>query len=346
MLDLTSNSNPFGPSKRVRNALRKAIKKINKDSGREKDLLIKYMAMKCGVEVKRIVFFSSLPLFLKAFFSEYSVRSVGLVAPVSKRLKNILERVIASSKKEILVKAGSSLDDFSSGEPIDLLFLIYPHDVVGAKTSLLSRKLLDWALSEGVKIIIDETFLEFLESQEIRREYKLGEVTLVKSFSEFYGLSGLDLFCVCGGEEIVERLRPHLEVADASILAYCAVRTALKDKKFRDRTLSLLREEKKYVIDKSKKAKTLIVEDTGSHILLIKSPHFAKIDEILRRKGILVDTYLDQENVSYIRFPLKKRRTNALFIKTLLAIVEPFEKLPKKDSEPVRVDPSATHFVP
>ncbi|MCX7857334.1 MAG: aminotransferase class I/II-fold pyridoxal phosphate-dependent enzyme [Deltaproteobacteria bacterium] len=323
--DLSVAYNPFGPSKRVKNALRKAIKLLNTGIEREKGLLRKYIAMKEGIKEEFICFFQSLPFFLKSFCEVYSIGSIGFFRPLSKRLQIVLEifcKAVNGGVRVELLDVEKGLDSIPSG--LDLLFLVYPHDVLGLRAPLNIGEIIDGARTRGLKVVLDETFKEFstLKSPTPQQVVNSGEIMLIRSFSEFYGLGGIKLFCLFANERAMEDIKRYLMFEEISYLTYVAVRAGLKDKKFRERTTELIKEEKDYLKNKAKNMSEITVEDTGLNFLLIKGPHLEKTEELLKRNDIIVQSYIDEREGFYLWLPVNKRRMNALFIKTLAKLIE------------------------
>lgn len=316
--DFTLDTNPFGPSKKVRNALRKAIKKINVPEEKQELFLLRHIAQKEGVEEKEVALFSSLPLFLFFLFKLYSVGSVGVFSPISGRVSKIFKNLEALGVRcEIRTFSGKKdYEEFT--EHIDLLFVIYPHDVVGLKFKDEIEEIVWDATERGVLLVLDETFREFSGLQPISREIvKKSNVFILRSFSEFYGLKDIPLFFVLCEKRAKEGLMPIISVCKIPSYACFALRVALKDKAFKKRTLLLINEEKRYIFKKAEKISSLTVEDTGCNFLLLKSPYFgSETEKILKKEGIIVEVLKDGTE-SYIRLPIKKRKLNAFFMRAV-----------------------------
>lgn len=326
--DLTIGLNPFGPSKKVRNALRKAIKKINAGDQRERIFLRKQLAIKEGIKETQVSFFSSLPLFLNFFFDVYSIRSIGLIEPISKRVESVFESLRKIRKETVVIQSLRFEKDFDKKCPqLDLIFVVYPHDVMGLNVGWGVEDIISFAESRNLRLIVDETLREFADLHStVPYVVDRNGFLVIRSFSEFYGLKGLRLYSVVGNEKILEELEPCFLLEEISYLAYAAIRTALKDKKFKERTRELIEEEKSYIVQKAKKIEGLIVEDPGLNLLLLKSPYFTRgIGEAIKRTGLTVEVYKD-EGGPYICFPVKKRKINALFIKTLAKIIDDLKR--------------------
>ena len=323
--DLTSSANPFGPSKKVRNALRKAIKKVNKGDEKERRLLKKYIAMKEGIKEDEVLFFSSLPLFLNFFCEAYSVSSIWVVLPLSRRLRGYLDAVKRLYGERLRIRpleitSPTSVDT----NPEDLFFITYPHDVLGLSANPHIERILRYAKDKGIKVIVDETLQEFSGTPtKLPEILRIDDSFLLRNLSDIYGLGGLPFFCAFAKASTIERMEPYLSLDEIPYLTYNAIRVAMKDKRFKERKRVLLNEEKAYVMEKAKKLKELLVEDGGCNFVLLKSPYFSgDVEKILRRRGFITEVFTGEKGESYLRFPLKKRKVNAQFIKTVAALIE------------------------
>ncbi len=315
--DFTSNANPFGPSKKVRNALRKNIKRVNFPEKRERNFLKRSIAARENLKEGEISFFSSLPLFFLFLFQLFSVESIGLFPPVSGRVEGIFKSLEAIGKGvSVKIVKGESL------EGIDMLFLIYPHDVYGVSLPIDFNEILLKARSSGIPVIVDETMRQFTDLSALvpplddRRK-----IIVFRGLSEFYGMEGIPFFCLFGEESFIKRIDPFISLEGVPSLTYSAFRAAIKDKNFKKRSLSLIEEEKRYISHKAKKIEGLHVEDTGCHFLLLRGPFLREETvELLRKEGFKFEVYRDEERGMFIRLPIRKRKLNALFMNTIARV--------------------------
>ena len=135
---------------------------------------------------------------------------VGVIYPTFEEYPNRIDhkRIVPfySEDKRFFYTADDLIKHFN-GSKIRSLVLINPDNPSGNIIEIDEvLRLAKWALGEGIRLIVDESFIDFsasikartLLSDEILAEYK--NLVVVKSISKSYGIPGLRLGVICSAD--------------------------------------------------------------------------------------------------------------------------------------------------
>lgn len=318
--DFTYPQNVFGPSIKVRNALRKAIKRINLRDEKEITFLKRLVSQKEAVPLYCIDFSLGLSQTLHFLVEGLGIRRILFLSPVSPRLDPVFQALRRSDKIEF---QDISLPT-STLSPNDLVYIEYPHGVRGIIFEPFRLFEVVQDLEErGVFSLIDDTLRFFSEIPSFaNRVLDFRKVALLRDVGYFLGLSTTPVILIFSNSELIESLSPYLSLLIPPPFLLKAVREGIKQKRFRERVLNSLSEEKDYLREKFKKLDSVNVEDMGLDFLLFRSEVFDEgILRKLNEKGLIVRFFPEKEG-GYIWYPIRKRRENALFARSLLEILK------------------------
>lgn len=208
MLDFCYLVNPYFPPKKLLNEMKASFDTLiaQYPSGMSVNSLL--AARNFGVHRENIVVGNGAAELIKSLMSRID-GSLGVVRPTFEEYPNRLK-----PEQVVVFRAGN--DDFSYtaeelmsffGENcVDTLLLINPDNPTGnyiPRESLL--RLVAWAKEKSMNIIVDESFVDFAEEEENTLiDQALLEsnpnLYVVKSISKSYGVAGLRLGVLAGGD--------------------------------------------------------------------------------------------------------------------------------------------------
>jgi len=198
--------------------------------------------------------------------------------------------------------------DFNSES--DVAFLCNPNNPTG---EVISRnKIIDFL--EGYKglLVLDESYIEFLEEEE---RYTLSDhidrknIIVLRSLSKFYALPGIRLGYCLANEEIIKKLeRYRISWNINSIAARMGV-IALKDKEFVVESKEYIKKEREFFYSRLLKD-GIRANNSLTNFFLIKVKDSKKMAEELEKKGILVRECSSFGLENCIRVSLRKREEN------------------------------------
>ncbi len=248
-IKLSSNENPYGPSKRVRDIISNTFDEACRYPFNALRGLVNMIAEKEGVSKDHVVVTGGSTEGLKATGLVYGLGGGEIIAadPTFQAMLRYAEtfnahihRVPLDEKMEHdLVAMGKRVNNKTR-----LIFICNPNNPTG--TLLNASALRDFCMSYDNQALIfsDEAYYDFITEPDYPSMVELVKedrnIIVSKTFSKVYGLAGLRIGYLIARPDIASRLKAAV-MANTNILAIEAAKEALKDSEFYK--YSLLRNE-------------------------------------------------------------------------------------------------------
>lgn len=223
MLDYCYLVNPFFPSRRMLDELKANFEILlsNYPSGMYVNSLLagKYF----GIKHDYVVVGNGAAELIKVVMEEHSENKVGIIYPTFDEYPNRLSReqiVPFIVNSQDFRYTADDLMEFYEDKDIKLLLLINPDNPSGnfiPKNDLL--RLGQWCKERSLRIIIDESFVDFTEDFEhnsllhdnLLEDYP--NMMIMRSISKSYGVPGLRLgVLACADREIIACIRKEVSI--------------------------------------------------------------------------------------------------------------------------------------
>ncbi|MBT8311812.1 MAG: histidinol-phosphate aminotransferase family protein [Flavobacteriaceae bacterium] len=252
---LSSNENPYGPSKRVRSVMTSTFDKACRYPFGALRGLVDMIAEKEGVTKDHVVVTGGSTEGLKATGLVYGLGGGEIIAadPTFQAMLRYAETFDAYVHRVPLdEQMGHDLEAMGNrvNNKTQLIFICNPNNPTG--TLLDPGKLKDFCTSYDKQALIfsDEAYYDFITEPDYPSMVELvkqGRNLIVsKTFSKVYGLAGLRIGYLIARPDIADRLKAAV-MANTNMLAIEAAKEALRDDDFY-----------KYSLLKNKEAKDLI----------------------------------------------------------------------------------------
>ncbi len=315
VLDFSVNTNPYGPSPHVREAVSRASLECYPD--REARALRQALAEVNDVSPDRIVVGngSSELLWLAALaflrpgdralvlgptFGEYA-RAVALVGA------GVLN-VQAREENDFTLEPGKVECRLNELEP-RLVFLANPNNPTG--TALPCDLIAGWAERyPGTLFVVDEAYLAFAPGLQSAAGCPRENVLVLRSMTKDYALAGLRLGYAIGRAEVVAalaRVRPPWSV---NALAQAAGIAALRDQDHQEVSLAQLgRAKAALAVGLAEQGRKVV--PSAAHFFLLHVGEGASCRRALLRRGILVRDCASFGLPAYVRIATRRPEENA-----------------------------------
>ncbi len=237
---LSSNENPYGPSKKVRDAISDAFDLACRYPFSYSEELIDMIAKKEGVTPEHIIVTAGSTEGLKITGITYGIDGGEIIAgqPTFLAMMNYAEQWGASINwvpvdKDLKYDL-KEIDNRISAKT-KLIFLCNPNNPTS--TLLPGNEVRDFCESVSNKCIVfsDEAYYDFIEQSDYPSMVELvkqeKDVIVSRTFSKVYGLAGIRIGYLVAKPSIASKLRKNV-VAFTNTLALEAAKTALEDKEF------------------------------------------------------------------------------------------------------------------
>lgn len=263
VLDFSVNSNPFGPSPLVREAI--ARTPLQRYPDRESLALRRALGEKLDVAIEQILVGNGsaelIQLAASAFlrpansalvlgptFGEYA-RAARLAGAQVVTEKHFITEITKSTEK--IEKKALEISALSVGSVVDsyfqVVFLCNPNNPTGQ--CLPDGVLATWASAHPETIfIVDEAYLPFVPDMPSALALNAANILVLRSMTKDHALAGLGLGYAVGPAHLIARLTSLRPPWNVNALAQAAGLAALQDEAHLAQTLAQLRHEKDLLV--------------------------------------------------------------------------------------------------
>ncbi|MBI5639167.1 MAG: aminotransferase class I/II-fold pyridoxal phosphate-dependent enzyme [Nitrospirae bacterium] len=273
--DLSSGISPVGPSKKVKAAIRKAVKKIGEYPDPQASRLRKSMSSKFGVTPESFLFANSIRELIYLTASVLRPRNV-LVSGPGLPVYEMASEAAGARVSYLHPDEGSGFlpdpqEIIRQIRGKDLLIIASPNRVTGR---LAGRDDLEdivrHAISENVSVLLDESLIEFTEDDSFPiaagREDRL---IVIRTSALFYGLAGLELAYAVSSPATAGELRKRSQW-EVNTLSVAAAQAALRDKTYCNMARRYVSDERQSLVRSLAKLGCVKTYPSDSNMLLIR----------------------------------------------------------------------------
>lgn len=213
---------------------------------------------------------------------------------------------------------------------VDLLVICNPNNPTGTYvTCEQTKEILTYCKSKNIKLMMDETYVEFSDPAKKVSAMPLIEefdnLFIVRGTSKFFACPGLRLgYAACSNKEIIEYVNSHKDPWSVNIYAELSGTVMFRDKNFINKTRNLINTERNKIFKELFDIDNVHIYDTQSNFFLlrIKREDISSTDifnKLITNKKILIRDcadfpYLDNH---FIRFCILDKASNDLLLSCL-----------------------------
>ncbi|MGB2661545.1 MAG: histidinol-phosphate transaminase [Candidatus Omnitrophota bacterium] len=321
---LASNENPIGPSGRVTEAIAGAAKDANRYPDGGCFVLRKALSKRLSVSGENLVFGNGsdeiIVLALHAFVDPGDEVVVAdptfLVYHIASMVKNAKVRAVPLKdyKYDLQGMLGAITDRTK------VVFIANPDNPTGSYVTQDELDLFLDKVPENVLVFIDEAYYEYATGEDYPETQGLIEredrnVVVARTFSKAYSLAGLRVGYGMARPDIAEALNKVREPFNVNSLAQIAAVAALEDEKHIERSVNLVKEEKKRFYEFFDSISVKYVPSKSNFILVNTARDSMKVFDYLLRKGIIVREMSPWRLKGHIRVNIGLKEENDAFFK-------------------------------
>ena len=334
MLDYCYLVNPFFPSERLLDEMQSNFRTLLTEypSGMKVNTLL---ASKCwGVKEKYIIPGNGAAELIKALMETIEGK-FGVIRPTFEEYPNRMDddRVVTfiPSKKDFRYDE-NDLMDFFGKNLVDTLLLINPDNPTGNYIPLQGVLMLaKWCEKKGIRLIVDESFVDFSESwetgsmlhDELLESYP--RMAVMKSISKSFGVPGLRLGILASADtELIAILKKKVSIWNINSFAEFFMQIFTKYEKDYHKACAKFIEERRRFINDLNEISFLHVMPTQANFVFceVKPPFTASgiVMQMLKGHNILMSNCRAKRGLEgdrYIRIAVRGRRDNEKLVKAL-----------------------------
>lgn len=321
VLDFSANSNPYGPSPAVREAL--AGVPLDRYPDREALALRRALAGRLGIALDQITVGNGTAELLWLVASAF-LRSgdrvlvlgptFGEYARVAALVGARIETLTTQAEQNFVADPDEVTDALHQVRP-QVVFLCNPNNPTG--TVLSPDVIAAWARGHlHTLFVVDEAYLGFAPGLQSALTMGRDNILVLRSMTKDYALAGLRLGYAAGHPDVITalaRMRPPWNV---NALAQAAGVAALSDEAYLQRSLDKLSEAKKALVANLAEV-GLSLLPSAVHYFLVHVGDGAAFRQQLLSRGVLVRDCASFGLPAYVRIATRRPEENA----RLLAII-------------------------
>lgn len=331
MLDFCYLVNPYFPPQRLQNEMEANFSRLLTEypSGMKVNSLL--AAKNFSVRQENILIGNGAAELIKAIMADLSGRT-GFIRPTFEEYPNRYdqrESVFFTPKGRDYAYSADDVMRFFQDKDIRNLVIVNPDNPSGNYICEKDiRRLADWAEQEEISLILDESFVDFVDGEEgsIVRQEILDvhpHLCVVKSISKCYGVPGLRLGIMASGNtELICRMKKEVAIWNINSFAEFYMQIMEKYKGDYEASLEKVRLERKKFINELEKiphlrpihsqANFVMVELTGE----VTAKWLTR--ELLVKHGLLIKDLSGKTNQGqYIRLAVRNTEDNEKLIRAL-----------------------------
>ncbi len=327
LLDFSSSVNPLGPSEKALEAVKNSLWQIPSYPDSSSTALRNVIAGHYKVISKENVVVGNgstelIYLFAEAFLQEGDLSLVP--APSFGEYESAVKRA-GANVKHIKLSKDFQIDPRSFvralTDKVKLVYFCNPNNPTSILTSVEQLiQIVDKALEKDVLVFLDEDFLEFVDKGEnyslIGRMKEFPNLFILRSFTKIYGLTGLRVGYGIASEEITSLLLNAKIPWNVNCLAQAAAVAALSDEEHLRKTLTLVKEEKAFLLRELAKFEAFKIYPPNANFFFIDIRNSgytaAQLKEKMLRCGVLIRDCTSFAGLDeyFIRVAVKTRQEN------------------------------------
>jgi threonine-phosphate decarboxylase len=334
LLDFSANINPLGPSTKALQRLQRDLPLIRFYPDTKNSELRDLVANEAGIDGDCILFGNGATPLLHLIPRVLKPPKAIILEPSFSEYSAALEQVHCQIHRLLLnPEAGFQLHREALFAALrrtcpDLVILGNPNNPTGnvVPRQLLSE-LVDTCSKRRIYLVVDESFLDFTPHHSCAFDAtKHLHLIVVRSLTKFWALAGLRIGYLVAHKKLVEKLSAKLEPWSVNTLASAAAAESLRDYKYRDQTLRLVRRERAFLTKQLARLGWLEPLPSETNFLLVRITAASMTSPILcerlAKRNILIRDCSNFPGLGhrYIRVAIRRRSENQRLIEELIAV--------------------------
>ncbi|WP_349763943.1 histidinol-phosphate transaminase [Fusobacterium sp. SYSU M8D902] len=333
LLDYSSNINPLGVPEEFKKKVIENFELLEKYPDPDYIELRENIGRYNGVDLKNIVVGNGATEILFLYMKSLKPKKTFLIAPSFAEYRRALESIDCEIIYHILDEKRDfklDIDKFVESIPqCDLVIICNPNNPTGNFLKLEEiKKINDQLKKRGIKLFIDEAFIEFIREWENFTAVNLKDsnIFVMRALTKFFAVPGVRLgYGITYDSEILEKSQKYKEPWSINSFADLAGKTMLWDREYIEKSENWIEEEKEWFYNETLKIKGIKSYKTNSNFILIKliDKTSVEVREKMIQRGILVrdaSNFIGLDK-HFIRLAIKDRENNKIVLEALSEVV-------------------------
>ena len=308
-LDFSANINPLGLSEKILSTLTENLRGVVNYPDPNAAELKRALSRRYDVPEKNLVVLNGAAEFFYLYLNVMRPKRVVLPVPSFSEYERAA-RAAGCHVEYFFTRAEEnfSLDvEKLTVTADDCVILGRPNNPTG--NLLAAEKIL--RLAESVRVVVDESFIDFLDAESVRN-FVSEKISVVQSLTKIFAIPGLRLGFALVEENLARRLNLAKDVWNVNFLAQKAGVAALSDEDFLRQTRKWLAVEKKFFTERLSTLRGVKIFPPSANFVLFRHARAEEILHSLRREKILLRSCANFAGLdgSYLRSAIRSRKEN------------------------------------
>ena len=330
IIKMASNENALPPSKRVLQAVKKALNSANRYPDGGCYYLKRDLAKMLILDPENIIIGNGSDELIVLALRAFTKKGDEVIVASPTFLIYEIASMIQEGLKIITVPLKGlryDLDGIAKQltKKTKIVFIANPDNPTG--TYVAEKELNNFLKKVGKNtlVFLDEAYYEFARNikdyPRAMKYLKKRNVIITRTFSKIYALSGLRVGYGIGKIELIEAMNKVREPFNVNSIAQIAAQKALGDQAFVKKTLNMVKTGKAYLYKEFQAMGLDYVRSATNFILFDAGKNAKKIYKRLLQKGIITREMSAWKLDGYIRVTVCTMEENRIFIKALKGIL-------------------------
>ncbi len=281
IISFSSNVNPLGVPANLKQFLAEHLDVLGTYPDRDYKELKDVISTYTGASSDHIVVGNGSTELISTFIQIKAPKKAVIIAPTYSEYEREVE--LAGGTPLYLplnVNNNFSYDEFIVFSMIpndaDILILCNPNNPSGTAIDQIAlTKLLEYCALRDISVLIDETYIEFMEHQDsfsaIPLVSRYQNAIVIRGTSKFFACPGLRLgYAVTSNEDLLASFKEEMRPWSVSSIAEASGKVLFSDHEYMNMTKAFMHKERERVINELRKISGLQVYPTVSNFCLIK----------------------------------------------------------------------------
>ena len=321
-LDFSANINPLGLSEKILQALTENLRGVMNYPDPNATELKRAISNRYGVAEKNLVVLNGAAEFFYLYLNALRPKRVIIPVPsfseyerAARAAQCEVKYFFTAAQENFAINTEKLRADLTSG---DVVIIGRPNNPTG---NLISTEEI-LRLAAVANVLIDESFIDFLETDSARRIIS-EKISVVQSLTKIFAIPGLRLGFAVVEENLAARLNLSKDVWNVNFLAQKVGVAALADEDFLIRTRAWLAIEQKFFVERLKNLRGIKIFPPSVNFVLFKHVRAEEILSSLRDRKILLRSCANFAglNESYLRSAIHSRKENLTLLNELEKII-------------------------